>query len=246
MPRDLVYKPAAAPSPAEEREKKLPERALNKLGLPQRSRDLGGADPDSSGQQQSDGPPSAPKGDEPNLDNLPPAMAQALAAALGTDQAKPLPAHQAAYFNKDVVATAYVNQRSSTMQALRGATEALDLRKVTLPMAAQPTPNADQLLRLAEQFGVADQPDMGRLLSSLTEDRKGRPLTLEDYQARLRALEQAVADRMLAKERLQACSKAPRVAPQGGDVVDEAAEVVEQVHQAAAGLRRRIKKVLGR
>lgn len=250
MARDLLYKPPVPLVTPEEEEKKIPAPSLDKLGVRTRGRDLGGEDDK-----------KAPTGAEEA------APAEDKKATEGETVREPeaparTPAFKAAYFNKDVEATGVVNQRTSNMQALRGAQEATDLRKVVLPSSATVgTPDPHQLRAAGDLMGLGgEQPELQGLLQRHGTWLRQPHVTAEMIQQRMAQMEQMVAARVQALARM---AKLPQdrlarsvtlrraSSAQGGameqveDLREEGKELTHDTEEQAKPMHRRIAKTLG-
>lgn len=170
-------------------------------------------------------------------------------------------AYKAAYFNQDVSGVSQVNQRQSTMQALRGSEGATDLRRVVLPASSQvESPNPAQLRDASKLMGLESEEELNleSLLGRLGGWLKDEGVTVEMIEARLSELEEMVAARKAALVRMAAAHTNGRpvtveqaVIANGKaleateDVVEAGRELVERTASQAAGMHARIAKMLG-
>ena len=246
MSRDLLYKPPVPiVVPEDQPDGKKP--AVNKLGLPVRARDLGGTQDE------------LVKAPEPATPATAPGPAPSSAGAPAEAKA---PAFKAAYFNRDVEATAQVNQRTKPMQALRGSEGAIDLRKVVLPQNNIDSPDPGQLRNVSLLMGLenSDMPKLSEMLARQGAWAQAEGMTPEKLMAFLDRMREMVAARRVALERFRGLasdrlSRAPLVqhATQvQGDALDnvedletEAGELTQQTSERAAGMHQRIAKTLG-
>jgi hypothetical protein len=266
MSRDLLYKPPVPlvlpDEPAEGKKgsgDRPPNRPLNKLGLPQRGRDLGGtkepgtaadkAPPDPSGAPVAEGTGTAAAGQPAD------------AAFRAPWQKPPRPAaHQAAYFNKDVEATATVNQRASSMQALRGAEGATDLRKITIPAAEMEVPNPELLRAAGGRMMLSGAPDLQALLGQQGASTRAPGMTVERMQARMAQLQTMIAARVAALARMarlpgdrvqrsvtlnHALQSKGEAMQDSQDLTGEGNSLIRGAAGQAEGLHRRMAKTLG-
>ncbi len=245
MSRDLLYKPPVPiVVPEDQPDGKKP--AVNKLGLPVRARDLGGTKDELL------------KAPDPNAPQSP-AASPSSAGAPAEGRA---PAFKAAYFNRDVEATAQVNQRAKPMQALRGSEAAIDLRRVVLPQNNIDSPDPGQLRNVSLLMGLegGDAPKLSDMLARQGAWAQSEGMTVEKLMAFLDRMREMVAARRIALARFRLLSsdrlsRAPMVqhaANVQGDALDgvedletEAATLTKQTSERAAGMHQRIAKTLG-
>lgn len=156
MGRDLLYKPPVPIVTGDDSEVKPASKAVKRPPQVERGRDLGGV-----------GSPTP----EPVV-------------TTSTPSAKSSSAERAAfknpYFTKDSSGVGVANQRQRTMQALRGAEGATDLRKVILPPAIgieTPDPNvlrgSSDLMGIDGSFHLGLEALVGRQ-SAWTRERESR------------------------------------------------------------------------
>jgi len=233
--RDLLYKPSTPTL--------LPEEGAEDASSAKRTggkasvvRDLGGTRPATQVQR--------PAGSTP------------------TDPSK-APAYKAAYFNKDISGVKHVNLGTRSMQALRGAEGASDLRKVVLPPAIGiETPDPATLRGASDLMGLdgSFEPSLESLLGRQGAWAKGQGVTVEMLLRRLAELEAMVEARRLALERMQQ-GRSPTLAAsitleqarttQGHalddveDVVAQGRTLVERTAAQAFAMHFRIAKALG-
>ena len=251
MGRDLLYKPPVPLVIPEEEDNKVPAHSLDKLGVRTRGRDLGGED---------DKKPAKPAESEPAAPGKPEKK-----TAKSTEQPEtPVrsPAFLSAYFNKDVEATAHVNQRASDMQALRGAQEATDLKKVVLPGSERvDTPDPQHLRAAGDLMGLGQTPpELQTMLQRHGTWLRQPHVTAEMIQQRLDQLEQMVAARVqslarmarLPADRLARSVTLNRANSARGAALDEVADLREEgkelthnTEEQAKPMHRRIAKTLG-
>ena len=126
--RDLIHKPLTIGAPEEPgKDGKVPAAPqLNKFGVQNRAREIGGEGPVVP-------PPAIPT--EPTRRSR---STPARTPRPTVQQDARGPAFRAAYFNKDVESTGAVNQRASSMKALRGDEGASDLKKIIIPPPMAP------------------------------------------------------------------------------------------------------------
>lgn len=253
MSRDLLYKPPVPlvlPDEPSEGNKDRPATSrTNKLGLPTRARDLGGTQEATS------------KGTSPIAEPQPDKRAAPAPAAAEAPAPQTSPAFKAAYFNKDVEATAAVNQRASQMQALRGAQGVTDLRRIVLPQGAMASPDPATLRAASDRMGfLQGHPQLTALLSGQAALARGQSMTVERLQARLAALQAMVQARVAALARMvrlpadrvaRGATLRQATAAQGAamehtdDVAADGNFLIEQASDEAAGMHRRVAKTLG-
>lgn len=175
------------------------------------------------------------------------------------------PAFKNPYFTQDTRQVYAPNMRSSTMQALRGGEGVTDLKKVVLPLSPMgiDTPNAAQLRDAGNLMQIEDasmSQDLASLVSRQGMWAQAKGMTVEMLEARLRHLEQMVADRKLAlarflklpTERLSQSATLQNGAvteKHGAQEVDDIASAGTQLVQEnlgrADGMHKRIAKTLG-
>ena len=238
--RDLLYKPQTPlvlPDDAPEGKKPTPGGKGDKPGLRGKARDIGATS----------GSTVVAKGSNPAAAN----------------QRVKGPAYKSAYFTKDVETARGVNQRSSSMKALRGAEGATDLKKITLPSPNGPeTPEPAQLRAACELMGMGQgfEANIGTLLSRQGGWAQAKGVTVESLQARLELLEQMVRDRVAALARMTILSPgalaksttlAQAAAAQGNamahvqDLAAEAEGIIRGTTAQADGMHKRVAKALG-
>jgi len=183
-------------------------------------------------------------------------------APRGVGPQRGTPAYKAAYFNRDTSGVHESNLRGSSMQALRGGEEVVDLKKVVLPGAlGVESPNPDDLRAAGDLMGLAGGehglPDLlGRQKSWL----HGKGVTAEMIKARLAQLKEMVEARRAALKRMlqgraarragsvtldQAASAQGQALEQATDVAAQGSELVRRAGAQAEGMHRRIAKALG-
>jgi hypothetical protein len=174
--------------------------------------------------------------------------------------AKQGPAYRAAYFNKDISGARELNQRESTMKALRGAEGASDLKKVTLPKAAHhiDTPDPKVLRGAGDLMGLDGllELSLATLLGRQGAWTRGQGVTAEMIAARQKYLEKLVEQRRRALARIRgkragsvtldaALAADGKDVDDADDVVEEGRKLVVRTSDQAAAMHRRIAKALG-
>lgn len=247
--RDLLHKPIPVIAPDDQAGgKKLPGTpALNKLGVQNRAREIGGeSDPAISTVQEPPAPSPAPA----------PRTRESV-------KARGPAAFRAAYFNKDVESTGAVNQRTSSMKALRGDEGASDLKKIVIPPAMgidTPDPKVlGQALELMSAHNL-EQLDLASLLARQGAWSKQKGVTAEMIAERLAQLKQMVQDRLTALRRLaklspqrlmrsatlaQAATSEGRAHEDTTNLAEAGRDLVQSTAAQAEGMHTRLSKALG-
>lgn len=258
--RDLLHKPMPLSSNEELKTDKTspPAPQLNKLGVQNRSRDLGG-------ESQKDKEQPSPATSQPVSKSTPTPAKSQKAGAQPVESETPArgPAYRSAYFNRDVASTQEANPRAQPMRALRGDEGATDLKKVVLPPPlSENIPNPEYLQTALELMRVDDLQhlDLGGLLGRQGAWSKAKGVTAEMIQQRLTQLQQMVEARLAALKRIQQLPKQQvaksatlaQAMTQDADAVAqtpdlEAAgrELIASTVDQASGLHQRLSKVLG-
>jgi len=172
-------------------------------------------------------------------------------------------AHKAAYFNKDVSGVREVNQRGSTMAALRGSQGATDLRKVVLPPAiGVEHPEPEVLKGAGKLMGLDGGLDLSleAFLGRQGEWARGKGVTVEMIEARQAMLELMVEARKAALMRMidvqnrelprsvtveQAVSAHGEALDEADDLAAQGRELIGRVAEQAEGMHMRLAKMLG-
>jgi hypothetical protein len=248
--RDLLHKPIPIVAPEEQGSDAQAPAAprLNKLGVQERARELGGE------------ARAKPATGRPGAAGKPAARPEPAATPAQARQ----PAFRAAYFNKDIESTNAINQRASAMQALRGGEGATDLKRIVLPppinvQAPDPALLQETLERMAPQ-GESTELSLPDLLGRHGAWTKGEKVTAEAIAARLAQLERMVQDRLAALARLaknspyhlmrsptmaQAATSGGKAHEQTDDLAAAGSELVQSTAAQAAGMHARLAKVMG-
>lgn len=249
--RDLLHKPIPVIAPDDQAGgKKLPGTpALNKLGVQNRAREIGG--------EPNTAVPAATES-QPAVHHKSPRT---------QERAAPVPrgpqAFRAAYFNKDVESTGGINQRTSSMKALRGDEGASDLKKIVIPPAMgidTPDPKVlDQALGLMSPNALHDL-SLSSLLARQGAWSQQKGVTAEMIAERLAQLQQMVQDRIMALKRLaklsparmqrsatlqQAASSDGRAHEDAPDLAEAGRALVQRTAAQADGMHQRLAKALG-
>ncbi len=172
--------------------------------------------------------------------------------------------HKHAYFNKDVSGVNRVNLNQSNAKALRGNREAADLRKIVIPPALGGIEHPDPgvLQGAMDLMGVADgfANDLAGLLSRQGAWAKGKGVTVEMIEERMRQLEVMVEARKAALGRmaegksdepitsvtlLQAATAAGGAMEEIEDVASAGSELIQQTSEQALGMHARLAKLFG-
>jgi hypothetical protein len=176
-----------------------------------------------------------------------------------SDSAAPAAAYKAAYFNRDISDVRAVNQATLRMRALRGASEATDLRKVVLPAPEQMRmPEADDLRGAAELMGAhrGFASTIEGLIGRLAAWLRSGGMTADRIRARQEQLAALMAQRRTAVGRMRRAAagqagRSPTLrrafedADADGAEADEGDALLEATGRQAGGLHRRIAKMLG-
>jgi hypothetical protein len=245
--RDLLHKPIPVIAPDDQAGgKKLPGTpALNKLGVQNRAREIGGElDPALPATQEPAAPAATPRARE-------------------TAKARGPAAFRAAYFNKDVESTGAVNQRTSSMKALRGDEGASDLKRIVIPQAMGiDTPDPQVLGQAFELMAphTLEQLDLSSLLARQGAWSKQKGVTAEMIAQRLAQLKQMVQDRLIALQRLaklspqrlmrsatlaQAATSEGRAHEDAPNLAEAGRDLVQSTAAQAEGMHTRLAKALG-
>lgn len=258
--RDLLNKPMPLIRPEEHApdKKGLLAPILGKLGVQTRAKEVG-TEKDAPALKQDKSPaPGGPKG-------LPrPALKRDVRAPIGTPVGAPEEkAYKAAYFNKDVGALGAPNLRARPMAALRGEEGATDLKKVVLPpLTGSATPSPEMLGAALSAMGPAEMeaPHLMGLLERQAQWAQAKTTTAEQLQARMAQLEDMVAARREALERMAGLTPEhfgrsrtltlgvtadPRVPVEPEGLENDANRLIDETAAQAGGLHTRLMKVMG-
>lgn len=259
--RDLLHKPIPLSSNEELKADKSgapPVPQLNKLGVQNRSRDIGGEAGQSKNREPSPTPSTASTSTRvgPKQGKAPPKQPEPEVSTRG-------PAYRSAYFNRDVASTQEANPRAHPMRALRGDEGATDLKKVVLPPPyGENIPNPEYLQTALELMNVDDLQhlDLGSLLGRQGAWSKAKGVTAEMIKQRLAQLQQMVDARLAALQRIQKLPKKlvaksatlAQAITQDADTVTQTPdleasgrELIASTVEQASGLHARLSKVLG-
>ncbi|OGQ85297.1 MAG: hypothetical protein A2289_10845 [Deltaproteobacteria bacterium RIFOXYA12_FULL_58_15] len=173
------------------------------------------------------------------------------------------PAFKAAYFNSDTSGVREVNQRASNMKALRGGEGASDLRKIVLPPPPRgmESPEPARLRDASSLMGLDGSVDLclENMLGRQGQWARGEGVTAEMILQRMEQLAVMVEARKVAlarmlkqQRRLPPSPTVDQAVKAGGDAVNQSEdiaadgrELMERTAGAAAGMHRRLAKMLG-
>ncbi len=184
------------------------------------------------------------------------------AGAPATRTSKPA-AYKAAYFNKDTSGVTEVNPNTSGARSLRGSTDATDLRTIVLPppLGGIETPDPGVLSAASDLMGLEEVADhsLESLLTRQNAFAQGDGVTVEMLEFRMAQLEMMVEARRKALARVREAApnstasvtltRAMETDGQGlnesHDLAEEGTRLIQDASGQAAGLHRRLAKVLG-
>ncbi|MEO1483016.1 MAG: hypothetical protein AAFU77_13000 [Myxococcota bacterium] len=173
-------------------------------------------------------------------------------------------AYKAAYFNKDTSGVNQMNPNTSGARALRGASDATNLRNVVLPppLSGIETPDPGVLGSASEMMGLGQQEEFSLegLLGRQNEFTRHAGVTAEMIEQRMAELEAMTEARKVALQRMHAQSGPSRMAnstiehaqevegagvEKSYDVAEEGTFLVQRASDQARGMHKRVAKALG-
>jgi hypothetical protein len=174
------------------------------------------------------------------------------------------PAFKAAYFNQDTSGVRQANLRGSQAQAMRGGEGASDLKKIVLPPSNYgiDTPDPVQLRGATDLMGLdgSFELNLESMIGRQGAWAKGKGVTPEMIEARMKQLEQMILDRKRALARMKngkgkkkatsvtvelADSAGGKAMEQVDDVVTAGKELIGRTVGQADGMHKRVAKALG-
>lgn len=169
-------------------------------------------------------------------------------------------AYKAAYFNQDTSGVRAMNPNQSSAKALRGASEATDLRKIVLPPPPSgiETPDPGVLSSASDMMGLEDLEgfSLESLLARQSAFTQSEGITVEILEMRIQQLEAMTRARRTALGRMreaalqnatihQAYHANGKGVEQAEDLAAAGTELVQRTSDQADGMHRRIAKALG-
>lgn len=173
-------------------------------------------------------------------------------------------AYKAAYFNQDTSGVNQMNPNTSGARALRGSSDATNLRNVVLPPPSSgiDTPDPGVLGSASEMMGlgVVAEFSLESLLSRQNEFTRHEGVTAEMIEQRMAELEAMTEARKIALQRMHEQTGPSRIAnptiehaqdvdgegvQKSYDVAEEGTFLVQRASDQARGMHKRIAKALG-
>jgi hypothetical protein len=208
-------------------------------------------------EEQAEGKPDASKNTGPKIRDIGQEEAAHIIRTALTPTQEKTPAYKSAYFSKDTSLVHQVNQRATSMQALRGSEQALDLKKVVLPPPGYDiqTPNPAHLKDTLQKMGseAVSPPSFIALLSKQGSWAQSEHVTPATLGQKMLQLEAMVRARMAALGRmalLPHTQKHPtlnrtNMAEASHNIEEESGTLIQHTAEKAAPMFHRIMKALG-